>query len=185
MRTSFKLAAVLAVVLAAASTPTATRLVPTAVAPSLSSIGPLAFGPTGVLYAADPQAATIFALDLGAQASGGAAGTASVAKLDEQIAAMLGTTAAGITVTDLAVHPTSHNSFISVMRGQGADAKPALVRVDGAGKLSLVSFDTMTFTSVALPNPPAVSPNGRGGRTQSVTDMALMDGRLVVAGLSN
>jgi len=184
MRTSLKLAAVLAVVLAAASTPTATRLVPTAVAPSLSSIGPLAFGPTGVLYAADRNAATIFALDLGAQASG-AAGTASVAKLDEQIAAMLGTTPADITVVDLAVHPTSHNSFIAVTRGQGADAKPALVRVDGAGKVSLVSFDTMTFTSVALPNPAAVSPNGRGGRTQSVTDMALMDGRLVVAGLSN
>jgi hypothetical protein len=30
-----------------------------------------------------------------------------------------------------------------------------------------------------------VSPNGRGGRTQSVTDMALSNGRLWVAGLSN
>jgi len=54
-----------------------------------------------------------------------------------------------------------------------------------AGKVELVNFDTLTFTSVALPNPAAVSPNGRGGRTQSVTDMALVDGRLVVAGLSN
>ena len=185
MRTSLKLAAVLAVVLAAASTPTATRLVPTAVAPSFSSIGPLAFGPTGILYAADRQAATVFALDLGTAGAGGAAGTAAVPKLDEQIASMLGTTAALITITDLAVHPTTRNTFVSVMRGQGTDAQAALVRVDGAGKLSLASFDAMKFTSVALPNPAAVSPNGRGGRTQSVTDMALMDGRLVIAGLSN
>jgi hypothetical protein len=46
-------------------------------------------------------------------------------------------------------------------------------------------MDSVRFTSVALPNPAAVSPNGRGGRTQSVTDMAMVDGRLFVAGLSN
>ena len=43
-------------------------------------------------------------------------------------------------ITDLAVHPTSRNSFISVMRGQGAAAQPALLRVDGAGKIDLVSL---------------------------------------------
>lgn len=185
MRTPLKLAAVLLFVLAAASAPTASRLVPAAVAPSLQSIGPLAFGPSGVLFAADRQAATIYALDLGRQASGSTPGTANVARLDQQIAAMLGTAADQITITDLAVHPTSHNSFVSVMRGQGADARPALFRVDGAGKVDLVSLDTVAFTSVALPNPAAVSTNGRGGRTQSVTDMALVNGRLVVAGLSN
>jgi len=185
MRTGLKLVTVSAIVLLAASAPTATRLVPAAVAPSLSSIGPLAFAPDGVLFAADKQAATIFALDLGTQASGGAPGAADVTRLDEQIAGMLGTVAAQITITDLAVHPSTKNAFVSVMRGQGADARPALVRVDGAGKIALVSMDTVSYTSVALPNPAAVSPNGRGGRTQSVTDMALVDGRLVVAGLSN
>jgi hypothetical protein len=184
MRLFVKLAAV-AVVVATASTPTAARLVPTAVAPSLTSIGPLLFGPTGVLYAADRQAATIYALDLGAQGAGAAPGTATVDKLDEKIAALLGTTPASITITDLAVNPTSHNAFVSVMRGQGAEAQPALARVDGSGQVTLVSFDTVKFTSVALPNPAAVNATGRGGRTQSVTDMALVDGRLVVAGLSN
>ena len=100
---------------------------------------------------------------------------------------MLGTAAADITITDLAVHPTSRNSFVAVMRGQGPAAQPALLRVDGAGKIDLVSFEPVKFTSVTLPNPPAVNPNpnARGGRASSVTDMALVNGRLVVAGLSN
>jgi hypothetical protein len=156
-----------------------------AVAPTFSSIGPLVFAPGGVLFAADRQAATVFALTLGAQASSGTPGTASVPQLDQRIAGLLGTAPDQITITDLAVHPTSKNSFVSVMRGQGAGAQPALVRVDGAGKVDLVAMDTVQFTSVALPNPAAVSTTGRGGRTQSVTDMSLIDGRLYVAGLSN
>jgi hypothetical protein len=42
-------------------------------------------------------------------------------------------------------------------------------------------------TKVALPNPPDLNPvNPRGpARPQSITDMAFVDGRLIVAGLSN
>lgn len=185
MRLSLKLAAIAALVVASASAPTAARLVPAAVAPAFQSIGPLMFSPSGVLFAADPKAATIFALNLGSAAAGATPGAAAVDKLDERIAAMLGTTSTAIAITDLAVHPTSRNAFVAVMRGQGAEAQPALFRVDGTGKIDLLALDAVTFTSVALPNPAAVSPNGRGGRSQSVTDMALVDGRLVVAGLSN
>jgi len=185
MRTSLKLAVLLSLVVATASVPVVARVTGAAAAPALSSIGPLAFAPSGVLFAADRQAATIYALDLGAQASGTVAGTAEVAGLTAKIAALLGTAAADITITDLAVHPTSHNSFLAVMRGQGAAAQPALLRVDGAGRIDVVSMDTVKFTSVALPNPAAVSPSARGGRAQSVTDLAYSNGRLYVAGLSN
>ena len=97
----------------------------TPAAAGLQSIGPLTFGPDGVLFAADRQAATIYAIDLGAQATSGAPGAKDVAGLDQQIAAMLGTDAKQIQITDLAGHPKSHNAFIAVMRGTGADAKPA------------------------------------------------------------
>ena len=90
-----------------------------------------------------------------------------------------------VTITDLAVHPTSKNSFVSIRRGEGANAQPALVRIDGAGKIDLVSLTSAKFTSVVLPNPPSVNAGGRGGRTQSVTDLAFSNGRLFVAGLSN
>jgi hypothetical protein len=38
--------------------------------PALTSIGPLAFGPDGTLFAADNQAATIYGIDLAAQGRG-------------------------------------------------------------------------------------------------------------------
>src|SRR6185436_6250288 len=105
-----------------------------------SSIGPLSFAPDGTLFAADRQAATIFALDLSAQKAG-TAGTMNVPAIDQKIAALFGTDAGQIAITDLAVDPKSHNSYLSVMRGQGAAAQPALVRVDGAGKLEATLFD--------------------------------------------
>ena len=153
--------------------------------PSLTSIGPLTFAPDGTLYAADPMAATIYALDLGASANGGAPGTASVAGIDQKIAAMLGTDAKEIAITDLAVHPRTHNSFVAVMRGQGASAKQALLRIDGAGKVDLVASESLKSTSVTLPNPPAANASGRNNRSQSITKLAYANGRVWVAGLSN
>jgi hypothetical protein len=152
----------------------------------LQSIGPLTFGPDGVLFAADRQAATIYAIDLGAQATGGAPGAKDVAGLDQQIAAMLGTDAKQIQITDLAVHPKSRNAFIAVMRGTGAEAKPALLRVDGAGTVTLVSLDGLKISKATLPNAPSAEANSRRNpRMESITDMAYVDGKLVVAGLSN
>jgi hypothetical protein len=154
-------------------------------AQALQSIGPLAFGPDGVLFAADRQAATIFAIEVGAKATGGAPGAKDVAGIDTQIASMLGTDAKEVQITDLAVHPSTRNAFISVMRGTGADAKPALLRVDGAGKIEVVALDGLKMTKATLPNAPAAAAGQRNPRMESITDMAFVDGKLVVSGLSN
>ncbi len=152
----------------------------------MTSIGPLTFGPDGVLFAADTQAATIYALELGDKANGGAAGTQAVDAIDQKIAALLGTDAKEIIVTDLVVHPRTKNAYISVMRGQGTASKPALLRVDGAGKIEVVPFENLKHTKVALPNAPNAGTNPqRDPRQQSITDMAFSDGRLYIAGLSN
>ena len=154
--------------------------------PQMTSVGPLTFGPDAVLFAADPQAATIYALELGERASGGAAGAQGIEAIDQKIAALLGTEAKEIIVTDLAVHPRTRNAYISVMRGQGTAGKPALLRVDGAGKIQVVSFEGMKHTKVALPNAPNAGTNPqRDPRQQSITDMTFTDGRLYIAGLSN
>ncbi|MGB7218648.1 MAG: hypothetical protein WBD07_07555 [Vicinamibacterales bacterium] len=177
-----KLSAVLAFVALTAYAPAAAppMAVP-AVGPTLASLGPMVFAADGTMFAGDTQAATVFALDLGAQANGGAPGTADVANINQKIAAMLGTDVAQIAITDLAVHPRTRNSYISVMRGQGAAAKPALVRVDGAGQITLVATDTLNYTSVALPN----SAEAANQRRQTITDLAFANGRVFVAGLSN
>ena len=154
--------------------------------PTLQSVGPMTFGPEGQLFAADTTAATIYALDLGAQANGGKAGAADVTDIDKKIAAMLGSEASAIRVTDLAIHPKTRNAYISVMRGTGADAKPVLLRVDGAGAIEPIAIEKLKYTKVALPNAPAPGTDGRRNpRVDSVTDMAFANGKLIVAGLSN
>ena len=152
----------------------------------MTSIGPLTFGRDGILFAADTQAATIYALELGDKAKGAGAGTQGVDAVDQKIAALLGTDAKEIIVTDLVVHPRTKNAYISVMRGQGTASKPALLRVDGAGKIEVVSFENLKHTKVTLPNAPNAGTNPqRDPRQQSITDMAFSDGRLYIAGLSN
>jgi hypothetical protein len=118
----------------------------------MTTIGPLAFGADGTLFAADNQAASIYSLELGAQAAGATPGAKGLDAINQTLAAMLGTAAAEITITDLAVHPRSRNAFVSVMRGQGAGAAPALFRVDGGGKVEAVSLPSLRFSKVDLPN---------------------------------
>ena len=156
--------------------------------PEMTSIGPLAFGPDEVLFAADPQGATIYALELGGNALGGAAGAQGVDAIDQKIAGLLGTDAKEVIVTDLVVHPRTRNAYLSVMRGQGSDSKPALLRVDGAGKISVIDLAALKHTKVPLPNAPNAGANAnpqRDPRRQSITDMAFADGQLYIAGLSN
>src|SRR5262245_28759322 len=88
-----------------------------------ASIGVMTFGPDAVLFAADPEGATIYALDLGDQSAGGKAGAADVTAIDQKIAALVGTEPSSILVRDLAIHPKTKNAYISFMRGTGADAK--------------------------------------------------------------
>jgi hypothetical protein len=186
MKKSIKVAAVLALAVVTTALLTVARADDgVRVGPTFTNIGPLAFAPDGTLYAADRQAATIHAMNLGAQATGATPGAIDVPNIDQKIASMLGTEPAEVTITDLAVHPTTRNAYLSVMRGQGAGAQAALLRVDGAGTLAIVDLAPVEFTSVTLPNPADVNPRGRGGRADSITDMAWSNGRLFVAGLSN
>ena len=174
------------VVLASLSPSSALQITRAGEGPSFGSIGPLTFGPDGTLFAADNQGAAVVALDLGAQANGGAAGAKGLDGIDQKLAELLGTAASEVAITDLAVHPRTRNAYVSVMRGQGAGAAAALFRIDGAGAIANVPLQTLKFQRVEIQNAPAGNPSARTNpRTQVVTDMAFADGRLWVAGLSN
>jgi hypothetical protein len=173
--TSFRLALVLSIAFLGSSPTAAPQATTAPAAPAFQSIGPLTFSADGVLFAADAQAATIYAVNLGSALPAGAAGTKAIASIDAQIAALLGADARDISVTDLVVQPKTGNAFLSVMRGQGTGAKAVLLRVDGAGQIAVVDFARTTATKVTLPNP----------AQQGITDMAFDDGKLYVAGLSN
>ena len=154
--------------------------------PTLMSGGPLTFGPGNVLFIADNAGAKIVALDLSDLVSSGTPGTMDVAGIDQKIAALLGTDAREIQINDLAISASSKNAFISVSRGRGANATPVLLRVDGAGKIDVISLADVTYTQAMLPNPPDANPEARRNpRASSITDMAYVDGQLFIAGLSN
>jgi hypothetical protein len=101
--------------------------------------------------------------------------------IDAKVAAMLGIPAADLLINDMAVNPASGNVYLSVSRGRGATATPVIVRVDGAGALSEVKLSDAKFSKATLENIHASGNN----RNQSITDISFVDGKVLIAGLSN
>ena len=153
----------------------------------LKFAGPLAFGADGVLFVGDPQSACVFALDTADRQSGEFA-EFSIDALNDKIAAALGTDTKGILINDLAVNPISGVTYLSVNRGNGPDAKGVILKVAADGSLSELDLKNIKHATAAIPNPPAADAQDRRGRplrTVSITDLALIDDQVVVAGLSN
>jgi hypothetical protein len=154
----------------------------------LKSAGPLAFGPNGVLFVGDSSAAAIVALDTGDTKAAKPAGNLEIKGISQKIAALLGTAPDQIRIEDVIVNPISKQIYMSVSRGLGPDAVPVILRVDTAGKISELSLDNIKHSRVSLtdaPTPEAKDRRGDSLRTQSITDLAFVDGNVIVAGLSN
>lgn len=184
----FALTAALATALAAGSAraadPSASLKTGT---PDLKSAGPLTFGPDGILFVGDTQGAALFAVDTGDRAAVAEKAPIRVDGLAKKIAARLGTEAQKIIINDVAVNPLSGKAYVSVSRGKGPDASPVILRVTADGKLDELSLENVKFAKAELPNPPAPGAQAKGQslRGESITDLAYVDGRLFVAGLSN
>jgi len=154
------------------------------------SAGPLAFGPEGILFVADTQAAAILAVATGDVKATAAAKPLKIEGLNQKVAALLGTTPDQILIEDLAVNPVSHNAYLSVSRGRGAEATPVIMRAKPEGKLEIVALDKVKYSRIALPDAPADKLTGQGNRQsnprrESITDLAFLDGRVFIAGLAN
>lgn len=152
----------------------------------LTSAGPIAFAPEGILLAADPKSASIVAIATG-DVSGGAKPTEySIDKLDNKIAAALGTTAKEMQIVDMAANPLSGNVYVSVARGRGPDALPVLLRIKADGSIEEVATKNVATATAKLPNAADDNPNARRNpRTESITDLMYVDGKVFIAGLSN
>ncbi len=150
----------------------------------LKSAGALAFGPDGVLFVGDSMSASIFALDTKDTAKSSAA-KVEVKAINEKIAALLGSAADQIIINDVAVNPASKNVYISVSRGRGPDALPVILKVEGSGKISELRLDNINHSAIALPNAPASKEGRANPRLDAITDIAYVNGNVVVAGLSN
>ena len=152
----------------------------------LTSPGPIAFAPEGILLAADPKSATIVAIATGDVSAGGKPAEYAIDKLDEKIAAALGTTAKEMQVIDMATNPLSSNVYVSVARGRGPDATPVLLRIKADGTIEEVATKNVPTATAKLPNAAQDNPNARRNpRTESITDLMYVDGKVFIAGLSN
>lgn len=152
----------------------------------LQSGGPLAFAPEGVLLVADPMAATIYAVETGDTQGDAKSVKHEVADLRGKIAALLGASSEEVQINDLAVNPASGNVFVSVTRGSGPDAQPLVLKVEPTGKISELELGKASFTKAELPNAPASAEGRRGNpRMMTITDLAFIDGKIYIAGLSN
>ncbi|MCA9214390.1 MAG: hypothetical protein KDB27_15065 [Planctomycetales bacterium] len=150
----------------------------------LKMAGPLAFGPDGILFVGDTRAATIVAIDTEDTEPSGL-GHADIKKIDQQIAALLGTKSDDILINDMVVNPKSGNIYFSVSRGRGPDSQAVILRTTGAPQLAALNLSNVKHAVAKLGNAPAASAEGRDPRAESITDLAYMDGKLIVAGLSN
>lgn len=157
--------------------------------PGIKSVGPLAFGPEGVLFVGDNVGAAIFAIDVGDSAAAGQATAIDLENLDGSLAAYLGCSREDVEIRDMAVHPHSRNAYLSVMRGSGDAAVPVIARIDASGAISDVALDDIPFSKSDIEDA-ADEDDPREVtrvklRTVTVTDMSYVDGLLVVAGTSN
>lgn len=144
----------------------------------------------GILFIADTKAAAIFAIATGDTKATGGSVIIKAEAINEKIAALVGTKSDQIIIEDLAVNPISRHAYLAISRGKGPDAVPLLVRVKGDGQPELVSLEKVKFSRAELPDPAADVMAGQGkkqqnSRLEAITDIAYVDGKLLVAGLSN
>ena len=163
----------------------------------LKSAGVLTFGPENVLFVGDIAGAKIhaFALrskDLTSQTdliSGNFhnfEGRDHVVGLDQKLAALLGTTSDKIVINDMAVHQPTQQVFLSVERGRGTDAVPAIVKVNH-GKLEVLALDGIPHSQIGIPNEPDSKAmlEFEPQQVYAITDIQYYKGEVFVTGITN
>ena len=152
--------------------------------PDLQSATTLAFGPGDILFVGDAKSAAVFAIATGNTSGDAGSAAINIENLPGVLAGELG--AGAITINDLAVNPRTGAAFVAV----SADDKPAIVQIDGVGKVAVLSLQNVRFSKVALTDAPEDKVVGEGRRaqnrrTESITDIAFFENKVLVSGLSN
>ena len=143
--------------------------------PAVEGINVISFAPAGVLLIGDGRGAQLIAVETG-DTTLTPWTVARVDKIDEKLAAKLGTTAAGIEILHLAVNPASHTAYIAVRKQD--DKKHVILTVNGAGKIGEFSLENVRHTVLPLPK-------GEKSTVSRVTDVAWSGDRVLVGALAS
>lgn len=151
---------------------------------ALQSANVLAFGPDGVLFVGDAKAARVYAMQTGDKPGDAAKVTLNIEDAAAQIAKQLGVPK--VEITDMAVNPLSGSVFVAV----AAETVPHIAKIDAAGQITKLALDKVAHAKLDLPNAPEDKVVGEGRRARnhrmnSVTDLAFVDGRVLLSGISS
>lgn len=147
----------------------------------------MAFGPPGTLFIGDSIQGAVVAIETGDVTPAAAAPSFHLEHIDREIAGLLGTSPDHLLINDIKVNPASKNIYLSISRGRGLDAIPVILRINSSGKITEFPLDHVTYSTAVLPNPPVSNPRAdyRNPRLETITQVAYVDGKVIVAGLSN
>jgi len=153
----------------------------------LSSSGPLAFGPDGILFVSDPKAATVYAIDSKSYRSKKKSESNLYSNDDvrKSIASITGKSESDVTIADMTIDPESGTLFLSAT----VDDEAKLAVMTPGADAKLISLDKVMAASTTLANAPEDKVTGEGRRAsnkrlESITDVAFAEGRLLISGLT-
>lgn len=171
---------------------------------NVKSLGTMVFNNEGILFVGDNISGLILAFDFSSEKQKKKNFELNIYNIDAQIAAALGTSQGSVQVNDIAVHPKSGEVYLSVTRGHGLDALPALLKVNADNQLITIDISRVPVTSQSLsklpsidskiglrgtarsaPTPKEVAKSQRSLRTLAIVAMEYHNGELFVAGISN
>ncbi len=172
-------------------------------AQQVEALGALAFSPEGVLFAGDNVSGAVHAFDLSDESRIKEKFEINVYNVDAQVAAVLGTAQGNVQINDIAVHPGSGEVFLSVTRGHGIDALPALVKINADNLVMVMDLASVKTSSQVLnklpdgtqqfvlrgtmapPTSKEIAKSKRPMRMLSIIDIEYYNNELFVAGISN
>lgn len=151
--------------------------------PDIKSADVLAFGPEDILLIGDNKSAAVFAVATGNKEGDASKASIKVDDLAKKISDVVGGTA---TIKDVAANPRTGNVFAAV----SVDGRPAIVQIDGAGKISELSLKDVRFSVATLSDAPEDKVLGEGrrqrnNRNDTITDLAWYEGKVMISGLRN
>lgn len=165
--------------------------------------GVLEFSPDGTMFVGDSVSGAIYAFDLASSQQDTNGIQQDLDDIDVRIASLLGVSPRDIAINDLAVNPVSKEAFVSITRGHGDWAMPAIVAIGGSGEMRVVELDQTSFERQAIldmpdrdatfrpqsmigaPTAKELAKSQNSMATLAIMDIDFHNNELFVAGVSN
>lgn len=165
--------------------------------------GALEFSDKGTLFVGDNINGAIYAFDLERGKAPQSVEAIKINDIDVRIASLLGVGQNAIEINDMAVHPITHEIYISVSRIGNQISKPAIIRVGQDSAIHLLNLKDLAFSKQVLAHypdqqttlkvrglmgaPPTAKDIAKGDTKLSalaIMDLLYHDGELYVSGVA-